>query len=95
MSQDSHLSIRRRRIRFRSWHRGMREMDLILGSYIDAHIETMTAAELDEFEQILALEDRDLLQFILGRTDLPSSAPLPLLHHIIRYTQERHPANFT
>jgi len=67
----------------------------MLGSYIDAHIDAMTAADLDEFEQILAHEDRDLLQFILGRSELPLSAPLCLLQHIIHYTQEQHPANIT
>jgi len=93
MSNNTHLDIRRRRIKFRAWHRGMREMDLILGSYIDAHIDAMSAVDLDEFEQILTHEDRDLLQFILDRAELPPSAPLSLLQHIIHYTQEQHPAN--
>jgi len=70
-------------------------MDLILGSYIDAHIDAMTVADLDEFEQILTHEDRDLLQYILGRAELPPPAPLRLLQHIIHYTQEQHPANLT
>ena len=32
------LDVRRRKILFRSWHRGIREMDLIMGQFADAHI---------------------------------------------------------
>ena len=54
------LDPRRRRILFRAWHRGMREMDLIMGRFADAEIGAMTEAELDEFEQLIEVPDRDL-----------------------------------
>ena len=47
------LDERRRRLLFRAWHRGMREMDLIIGRFADAHIATLSDAELDEFERLL------------------------------------------
>ena len=47
------LDERRRRLLFRAWHRGMREIDLIMGRFADAHIATLSDAELDEFERLL------------------------------------------
>ena len=53
------LDARRRRILFRSWHRGIREMDLIMGQFADAHIGELTEAELDVYEQLIEVPDRD------------------------------------
>ena len=43
---------RRRRILFRSWHRGIREMDLLMGQFADARIGEMTDAALDIYEAL-------------------------------------------
>ena len=48
------LDPRRRRLLFRSWHRGIREMDLVLGRFADAHIATLSVPELDEYERAVA-----------------------------------------
>ena len=55
------LSDRLRRLKFRAWHRGMREMDIILGKFADAHLPTLTEAELGEFERLMEEIDRDVL----------------------------------
>ena len=47
------LDARRRKLLFRSWHRGMREMDLILGAFADAEIGALTDAEIDQYERLL------------------------------------------
>ena len=47
------LPMRRRRLRYRAWHRGTREMDLILGPFADAHAERMDGREVDRFEGLL------------------------------------------
>src|SRR4051794_15146948 len=54
------LDPRRRRILFRAWHRGIREMDLILGRFADAAIDALSEPELDAFEQLIEVPDRDL-----------------------------------
>ncbi len=63
---------RRRRVRFRSWHRGMREMDLILGRFADAEIETLTEAELDAFEAVMEEQDHDVFSWLTGAQPLPA-----------------------
>ncbi|MGO4666996.1 succinate dehydrogenase assembly factor 2 [Bosea sp. 2YAB26] len=65
------LDPRRRKILFRAWHRGMRETDLIMGRFADAEIGTLSDAELDEFEQLIEVLDRDLLSWITGEAEVP------------------------
>ena len=67
------LDPRRRRVLFRSWHRGIREMDLIMGRFADAEIGTMSDADLDEFERLIEVPDRDLFRWITGEDETPSN----------------------
>jgi len=59
-------AVRRRRLRFRAWHRGMKEMDLILGSFADRHLARMSADELDAFERLIDMPDGELMAWIAG-----------------------------
>jgi antitoxin CptB len=54
------LDERRKRLLFRCWHRGTREMDLILGRFADAEIADLTDDELDQFEHLIEVPDPDL-----------------------------------
>jgi antitoxin CptB len=62
---------RRKKILFRAWHRGMREMDLIMGRFAESSLNAMSDAELDVFEQLIEVPDRDLLAWITGREETP------------------------
>ncbi|MCL6708853.1 succinate dehydrogenase assembly factor 2 [Pseudomonas sp. R2.Fl] len=76
------LDPRRRRILFRCWHRGIREMDLILGQFAETEIATLSEAELDELERIMAEEDTDLIDWIKGSTPVPDHLKTPLFGRI-------------
>ncbi|WNJ93327.1 succinate dehydrogenase assembly factor 2 [Bosea sp. 685] len=67
------LDPRRRKILFRAWHRGMRETDLIMGRFADAEIDKLSDAELDLFEQLIEVLDRDLLSWITGEAEVPAN----------------------
>jgi antitoxin CptB len=60
------LDVRRRRLLFRAWHRGLREMDLILGRFADATIAELSDAELDEFERLMEQPDPELYGWVTG-----------------------------
>ncbi len=64
---------RRRKILFRAWHRGMREMDLIMGRFAEERLNTLSEAELDVFEALIEVPDRDLLAWITGREPTPAN----------------------
>ena len=73
------LDARRRRMLFRAWRRGMREMDLVMGRFADANLPAMSEAELDEFERLLDAPDPELLGWITGETPVPAPFDTPLL----------------
>lgn len=70
------LDARRRKLLFRSWHRGMREMDLILGSFADSEIARLSDAELDDYERLLEISDTILLPWLTGEQAAPDDAML-------------------
>src|SRR5580698_7651802 len=67
------LDLRRRKLLFRSWHRGMREMDLIMGGFADAKVAVLSEPQLGEFERLIELPDRDLLAWITGEEAVPAA----------------------
>ena len=76
-SMGEGLDLVRRRIRVRAWRRGMREMDLILGGFADAHIEALDAAELMAFEALLdAPDDEAFAWFCQGKPPPAYDTPL-------------------
>jgi antitoxin CptB len=66
------LDPRRRKLLFRSWHRGMREMDLIMGGFADAKVAELSEPALGEFERLIEVPDRDLLAWITGEEAVPA-----------------------
>lgn len=77
------LAARRKKLHFRSWHRGMREADLVLGPFADREIAGLSDAELDIYERILEVPDRDLVAWVLGERAVPSEFSSPLLDRIM------------
>ncbi|MCR9067259.1 MAG: succinate dehydrogenase assembly factor 2 [Rhodobacteraceae bacterium] len=64
--------LRLKRLRMRAWHRGIKEMDIILGGWADAHLEGADDATLDGFEALLAEADQDLYQWVSGQQAAPA-----------------------
>jgi antitoxin CptB len=72
------LDARRRRILFRAWRRGMREMDLVMGQFADAQLPGLSEAELDQFERLLDAPDPSVLAWITGEEPVPADHDTPL-----------------
>jgi antitoxin CptB len=62
-----------KRLNMRSWRRGTKEMDLILGPYADARLAQMDEAGLADFDALLEEADTDLLPWIMGQTAAPAA----------------------
>jgi antitoxin CptB len=60
------LDDRRKRLLFRCWHRGTREMDLILGRFADAEIANLKDGELTQLERLIEVPDPDLYAALTG-----------------------------
>ncbi len=68
---DEPIEVRRKRLRFRSWHRGTRELELMLGRFADAHLGDLAPDQLDGYETLLANPDPDIYQWLSGAKPAP------------------------
>jgi antitoxin CptB len=82
------LDVRRRKVLFRAWHRGMRETDLILGRFADAAIADLSDAEIGDFEQLLEATDRDVLAWLLGEYGISPEFDTPLFGKLCAFHRQ-------
>jgi len=78
------LAARFARARFRAWHRGTREADLMIGGFFDKHREAWSATELEWFEALLDEDETDVMAWALGRARAPEKYAGPLLEALQR-----------
>lgn len=78
-SDPSALDTRRRRILYRAHHRGTQETDRLVGGFVSSRIAAMSAAELDRLEDVMALPDVDLADWLMGRRPIPPGRDAALL----------------
>lgn len=71
-AQDN-ISIKRKQLIFRSWHRGTREIDLLLGRFADAHVPGFDAGQLMLYERFLNNSDPDIFNWLTGQEPMPPS----------------------
>ncbi len=82
---DDSLSIRRRRLLYRSEHRGNKENDILLGQFARAHVMSFGAAELDQYESILEESDNDIFDWASGKEEPPADKDTPVLRRILAF----------
>ena len=86
------LDDRRKRLLFRCWHRGTREMDLILGRFADTEIAGLTDDELGQLEQLIDVSDPDLYAALTGNAPLAPEYASPLFERIKAFRPADHDA---
>lgn len=89
---DEAPDIRRKRLLFRSWHRGTREADLLLGSFAEEHLAGMSEAQLDRYEALLAENDAELFDWIIGRASPPPEHDGEVLRRLRSFRYRPRPA---
>jgi antitoxin CptB len=86
-TDDGARAMRRKRIAFRAWHRGIRETDLILGRFANAYLAELGEAELGEFERLLELPDPDVLAWVTGTEEIPPDVESGVLRRIVAFNR--------
>jgi antitoxin CptB len=76
------LDARRRRLLFRAWHRGIREMDFVLGRFADANIKLLRDTELDEVESWLDIPDQQIFAWVSEAETAPANIDTPLFRRL-------------
>ena len=83
------IEIKRKRLLFRSTHRGTREMDILLGAFFKSNMSDLNKDQLNEFEGLIEIPDDDLYNWAMGRMEIPKELDTQLLRDFIKSVQSR------
>ena len=86
MTEPPDTATRRKRLLWRATHRGIKEMDLILGGFVMRNLDAFSEAEIAELERIMEMPDQDMLSWATKQADVPPEHASPLLTRILAYT---------
>jgi antitoxin CptB len=85
MTSSPEDTIRRKRLLWRATHRGIKEMDLILGGFVTRHLDGFSGPEIGELERIMDIPDQDMLSWATLQAPVPAEHASDLLTRILAY----------
>ena len=83
--------LRLKRLRFRAWHRGTREADMLIGGYFDRHQEDWGETEMSWFETLLEEQDVDILAWAIGTASPPERFAGDMMNKLRQLNYIKHP----
>jgi antitoxin CptB len=84
--------IRRKRLLFRSWHRGTKEADLLLGSFAEQHLAGFSPEQLGRYEALLENDDGLVYDWVTGRAPPPPEHDSDVLRLLLQFRYTARPA---
>ena len=84
-SPGESLETARKRLLFRSWHRGTREMDLLLGHFAERNLPTFSRRQVELYAALLEYSDSDLYGWIAGREPPPAALGHDVMKLLINF----------
>ena len=87
-TENSADETRRKRMRFRCWHRGIKETDLLLGRFADACIFELSEDRLGELEALMEAPDWDIYAWVSRGKDTPPEFDTPLMQMLQDFTRD-------
>ena len=63
--------------------RGLLELDLLLERFLERHLSALDEGQMEVFKELLAYEDNDLLDMVMGRAE-PVNVQLSALLQMMR-----------
>lgn len=77
------LAVRRKRLRHRSRYRGTKELDMLLGSFAEAHLEAFDAEQLGRFEELLDVPEPLILSWLMRQEPPPAAFDTDVLRLLL------------
>jgi len=77
----------KRKLMYRSWHRGCKETDILLGHFALKHLDKFSLHELIEYEKIVDLDDYELYCYIIRKKDIPTNLNNEMISLIARFSE--------
>ena len=87
------IDVRRRAIRVRAWRRGMREMDILVGGFVDARLAELDERDIGDLERFLDAEDQKAFSWLCGTVPPPPEHDTPVFHKILAFHRHSGPIN--
>jgi antitoxin CptB len=84
---DTDLDTRRKRLKFRAWHRGMKEVDLVLGPFADTYLDQLDETAVTDFELLISVPDQDLYDWLCDRSTPPDRYRTKLYEQIYDFSR--------
>lgn len=81
---SNNLATRKRRLRFRAWHRGTQEADIMIGNFVDRHLKEFSALDCAWLERLLDQTDQDIIDWMSGRIPPPKAFDTPLMRLMMK-----------
>lgn len=79
------MDARRKQLLYRANHRGIKEMDILLGGFANAKLADLSDADVDAFEAISVHLDRDLLSWFTGEIETPAEIAGEMFDRILAF----------
>ena len=79
------LEPRRKRALYQAWHRGTKEMDILLGEFADARIAVLPEAHLNDLEALMEENDQDLFSWVIGSVPVPEARRTPVFAALVAF----------
>ncbi len=79
---DIDLENRKRRLVFRAWHRGIKELDLIFGNFVEANVADFSEEDCAWFETLFEEQDHDILKWVTKKEDVPEAFQGPMMDRL-------------
>lgn len=79
------MDARRKQLLYRANHRGIKEMDILLGGFANANLGDLSDADVDAFEAISVHLDRDLLSWFTGEIETPAEIAGEMFDRILAF----------
>jgi antitoxin CptB len=84
-NNSQNLSIDRKRLLWRATHRGIKEMDIIIGGFATANLADLPDADMAEFAAITEYPDQEMLAWVTRQTEIPVEFQSPLLTRVLNF----------
>lgn len=81
-------AIRRKRLKYRSWHRGTKELDMFFGAFADKHLDDLTDAQIDRYETIIEQDEHAIYGWLVRRQPVPPELDNDVMRMILNFKFE-------
>ncbi|MBI3441493.1 MAG: succinate dehydrogenase assembly factor 2 [Proteobacteria bacterium] len=82
---EGNISIKRKQLIFRSWHRGTREIDLLLGTFAEVHVPKFDGQQLTIYDRFLNNSDPDIFNWLTGQEPVPPAEDNDVMRLMLRF----------